>query len=156
MPVRKLKRLPVVLLVAAACGGGGGGAGNPANVPPPPDLGQDEVAQGPPQLIREEFSYRGGSRDPFASMAAPGSSEGPTAADIILRSVLFDSRYPSRSIAVVRDTVTQVIHRLQIGDPLGRFTVVDIRERDLVLSEEVFGTERQVVLSLRRPGEGIQ
>ena len=112
--------------------------------------------QPPTQLVREEFSYRGGSRDPFVSLVRPGGEDRPRVNDLKVTTIIYDAVYPVRSIVVVRDTIEQVRYELHIDDELGRFRVADIRPRELVVAINEFGAERLVVLSLRSLQEEAQ
>jgi hypothetical protein len=150
-----------LVLAVAACGGEEAPApGTPSDdAPPPPPAApqaQDDLVQNPTQLVREEFSYRGGSRDPFVSLVRPGGEDRPRVNDIKVSTIIYDAVYPIRSVAVVRDTVEQVRYELRIDDELGRFRVADIRPRELVVAIDEFGTERLVVLSLRSLQEDAQ
>ena len=144
----------------SACGSDDAPApGTPAiDAPPPPaaPASQDELNQAPTQLVREEFSYRGGSRDPFVSLVRPGGEDRPRPNDLKVVNIIYDAVYPIRSVAVVRDTIEQVRYVLRIDDELGRFRVADIRPRELVVAIDEFGAERIIVLPLRSLQEEAQ
>jgi hypothetical protein len=159
MSISRSLALGMILTIAACGGEEAPPAGTPSDdAPPPPAVpqAQEELIQSPTQLVREEFSYRGGSRDPFVSLVRPGGEDRPRVNDIKVTTIIYDAVYPIRSIAVVRDTVEQVRYELRIDDELGRFRVADIRPRELVVAIDEFGAERMVVLSLRSLQEEAQ
>lgn len=147
-------------VILVACGGEDPPPpGTPsADAPPPPAAPppQEGVAQSPTQLVREEFSYRGGGRDPFVSLVRPGGEDRPRVNDLKVTAILYDAIYPIRSVAVVRDTVEHVRYELRVDDELGRFRVAEIRPRELVVAIDEFGTERLVVLPVRSLQEEAQ
>jgi len=100
---------------------------------------------------REVFHYNGGARDPFQTLIS-SSSVRPTIDDLRLVSVAYDSRY-GRSVAIVRETPGDKVHRLRRGDTVGRLRVLQIRQYEVVFQIEEFGFERQVVLALQRQAE---
>lgn len=110
-----------------------------------------DTTGGKVQYSREVFHYTGGSRDPFQTLIA-SSAVRPTIDDLRLVSVIFDPRY-GRSVAVVRETPGDKIHRLRRGDTVGRLRVLQIRQYEVVFQIEEFGFERQVVLALQRQAE---
>lgn len=150
------------LLALSACGGGDADApaatpAAAANGAAPEVAAQDTTPRPRPQLVREEFSYRGGNRDPFLSLVRPGGEDRPRVEDLKLSTILYDAVYPVRSVAVVRDTVdNNRRYELRVGDELGRFRVADIRPRELVVAIDEFGAERMVVLSVRSLQEEVQ
>ncbi len=150
----------VLAMGAVACGGDDPPAElvpTVTNTPQAPAAPQDEeLGQAPTQLVREEFSYRGGTRDPFVSLVRPGGEDRPRVNDLRVTTIIYDATYPVRSVAVVRDTVEQVRYELHVNDELGRFRVADIRPRELVVAIDEFGTERMVVLSVRSLQEEAQ
>ncbi len=110
-----------------------------------------DTTGGKVEYRREVFHYSGSSRDPFLTLIS-SSGVRPTINDLKLVSVLYDPTY-GRSVAVVRETPGDRIHRLRRGDTLGRLRVLQIREYEVVFQIEEFGFERQVVLALQKPGE---
>lgn len=123
-----------------------------------PDSAQEAgqaAAQGPSTgLARETFAYRGSGRDPFQSLMASGEVR-PLFEDLRLTAVMYDARYPARSVAVVRDVSVGKRYDVRVDDQLGRLRVVAIRQTEVVFMLEEFGVERQVSLALRRTQEGI-
>ncbi len=105
------------------------------------------------QLVREVFSYRGSGRDPFLSLLRSGAVR-PLIEDLRVTTINFNPRYPSASIAVLRDTTVNQRYTVRVGDELGRLRIAEIREREIVVVLEEFGVERQQILRLRRRREG--
>jgi hypothetical protein len=98
---------------------------------------------------REVYSYQGGQRDPFLSLATT-AEVGPQISDLRLVSVVFDAR-GGRSVAIVRDRNNPHSYRLRRGDQVGRLRVIQIRQYEVVFQVEEFGFERQETLRLTRP-----
>lgn len=101
------------------------------------------------QVVRESFSYTGGSRDPFVSLLDL-SRVGPELPDLTLVAIYYDTRNPSNSVVVMREKVSSKRHNLRQGDRIGRIRVVSIRPKDVTFSIDDFGTERQETLTLRK------
>ena len=149
-----------LLAFALACAGG--------DVPPPPaggDVGggvagpqvgdSTQLAQAEQiELSREVFAYRAGSRDPFRSLVESGQELRPFLQDLRVTTIMYDARYPGRSLAVLRDTTMGDRYEVRVDDEFGRLRVAEIREHEVVLTIEEFGVPRQVVISLRRRQEG--
>ena len=157
---------------ALACGGGPPAPppGTPATQPAPPEQAAAKPAPGAPAvtgvrdsaatdsasrtgLVREVFAYRGGGRDPFRSLLASGAVR-PLIGDLRLMAVVYDPRYPARSVAVLRDVSVNKRYDVRVDDELGRMRVVEIRPREVVLSIEEFGVEQQQTLTLKKQ-EGV-
>jgi hypothetical protein len=100
---------------------------------------------------REVFHYTGGSRDPFQTLITSGGV-GPGINDLRVVSITYDPVY-GRSVAIVRETKGERIHRLHRGDTVGRLRVLQIRQYEVVFQIEEFGFERQAVLTLQRQAE---
>lgn len=168
-------RLVAGALVALvlACGGNQAAApGTPAQQPPAPgtvpagaqaqpaagSTAQDTTAQDTTAnrtgLVREVFSYRSGGRDPFRSLLASGEVR-PLLEDLRLTTVVYDPRYPARSVAVLRDVSVNKRYDVRVDDELGHMRVIEIRPTEVVLAVEEFGAERQVTLALPKKQEGI-
>jgi hypothetical protein len=111
-----------------------------------------DTSQAPTQLVREVFSYEGGGRDPFISLLKTGDVR-PLLSDLKLVSVMYDGRYPARSVTVLRDITNKRIYRAKTGDVLGRLRVTRIRPREVVFTVQEFGYERQETLMLARQEE---
>ncbi|HWA14869.1 MAG TPA: hypothetical protein VG817_00450 [Gemmatimonadales bacterium] len=101
------------------------------------------------EVVRETFTYSGGSRDPFASLITEDKL-GPEFSDLILTAVYLDLRRASNSVAVLRDKTNQKGYKLRVGERLGRLKVAQIRQTDVVFTVEDIGFERQETLSLRK------
>ena len=171
------KPLLAVLLAAAltACGGAAGSGAKKAGLSPadpesdapaaakpaakaaPKSAGSSGAALMPatqlPEpnapMVRETFSYTGGSRDPFVSLLSIKQT-GPELVDLTLVSILYDTRTPAQSAAVLRERVTNRRYTVKPGDRLGRMRVGEIRPKDVTFIIDDFGTERQETLTLRK------
>ncbi len=121
---------------------------------PPPDSGKSEATRPPdstatPQLVREVFSYEGGGRDPFMSLLRSGDIR-PLLSDLRLVGIYYDGRYPTRSVAVLRDVTNNKVYRVKPGDIIGRLKTTTIRPREIVFTVQEFGFERQESLQLAK------
>lgn len=103
-------------------------------------------------LLREVFAYEGGGRDPFMSLLKSGDVR-PLISDLKLTTVVYDGRFASRSVAVLRDITNRHIYRVKTGDIIGRLKVTQIRPREVVFTVQEFGFERQETLSLAKQEE---
>lgn len=112
---------------------------------------RDTTAQ-PVTLLREVFAYEGGGRDPFMSLLKSGDVR-PLISDLKLTTVVYDGRFASRSVAVLRDITNRRIYRVKTGDIIGRLKVTQIRPREVVFTVQEFGFERQETLSLGKQEE---
>ena len=148
--------LPALVVFAVACGGGdiepqqSGGAVRGL-------LAEDTVQaveSARIELSREVFAYRGGSRDPFRSLVESGFELRPFVEDLRLTSIIYDERYPDRSVAVLQDISQARRYNVRVDDEFGRLRVAAIRKYEVVLTIEEFGVPREVVISLRRRQEG--
>jgi hypothetical protein len=115
-------------------------------------LGQDPAAR-QTGLVREVFAYRSAGRDPLQSLLTSGDIR-PLLDDLRLTTIVYDARYPARSVAVLRDVSVNKRYDVRVDDELGRMRVVEIRPREVVFSLDEFGVTRQVTLALTRQ-EGI-
>src|SRR5205823_10488701 len=100
-------------------------------------------------LVREVYSYEGGGRDPFLSLLRSGDIR-PLLADLKLVGIYYDSRYPARSVAVLRDITNSKLYRVKSGDIIGRLRATAIRPREIVFTVQEFGLERQESLQLAK------
>src|SRR5260370_14331402 len=100
-----------------------------------------------PTLVREVFAYEGGGRDPFLSLLKSGDVR-PLIADLKVVTIVYDQRFPGRSVAVLRDITTQKRYRVKTGDIVGRLKVTQIRPPDVVFTVQEFRFERQATLPL--------
>ena len=103
-------------------------------------------------LLREVFAYEGGGRDPFMSLLKSGDVR-PLLSDLKLTTIVYDGRFATRSVAVLRDITNRRIYRVKTGDIIGRLKVTQIRPREIVFTVQEFGFERQETLSLARQEE---
>ena len=110
---------------------------------------RDSAAVPAASLIREVFAYEGGGRDPFMSLLKSGDVR-PLISDLRLTTVVYDGRFASRSVAVLRDITNRRIYRVKTGDIIGRLKVTQIRPREVVFTVQEFGFERQETLSLAK------
>jgi hypothetical protein len=148
----------VVAVGLLGCGGSDIPDGAAANVNPDEfeAVGADSSAQDPVQLIREVFSYNGGGRDPFGSLIATTDANlRPLPEDIRVMSITFDAAYPTRSVAVIRDTTMGERYDLRVNDRIGRMLVTEIRSSEVVFLVENFGVPEPFVLSMRRREGGF-
>ena len=104
------------------------------------------------ELVREVFSYEGAGRDPFISLLKSGDVR-PLIADLKLVTIVYDARYPARSVAVLRDITNGKRYRAKVGEVFGRLRVTQIRPREVVFTVQEYGYERQQTLSLARQEE---
>src|SRR5437763_13535899 len=100
-------------------------------------------------LSREVYAYEGGGRDPFLSLLKSGDIR-PLLADLKLVGIYYDSRYPARSVAVLRDITNSKLYRVKSGDIIGRLRATAIRPREIVFTVQEFGLERQESLQLAK------
>lgn len=100
-------------------------------------------------VLRENFSYSGGTRDPFASLIKSANA-GPEISDLQLVGIYQDMNYSGNSVAVLREKNNGKRHKLRAGDQLGRLRVAQVRSKDVVFTISDFGYERQETLSLRK------
>ncbi len=101
------------------------------------------------ELMREVFSYRGAGRDPFLSLLQSGDVR-PLIEDLRVTSVAYDPRYPTNSVAVLRDTIANETYAVRVGDELGRMTIAEIHPGEVVVTIMEFGSERQEILRQRQ------
>ena len=124
----------------------------PPRAPARPDSARRDGAaadSAAPRLVREVYSYEGGGRDPFLSLLKSGDIR-PLLADLKLVGIYYDSRYPARSVAVLRDITSSKLYRVKSGDIIGRLRATAIRPREIVFTVQEFGLERQESLQLAK------
>ena len=159
-PLARLVAGAAGVLVSAACGGAdpvpaatgdqaAGGAAGAAQVTD--DSAQTTESVG---LVREVFDFSGSGRDPFRSLVEGDAGLRPFIEDLRVTSIIFDARYPARSVAVLRDIDAGARYEVRAGDELGRLMVAEIREDEVVITTVGFGRSRQVVLPIRQRQEG--
>ncbi|MGH7752392.1 MAG: hypothetical protein ACREN5_06220 [Gemmatimonadales bacterium] len=135
-----------VLLIAAAMPAAAQQRSAPDTAQPPADTAPSIT------LLREVFSYEGTGRDPFVSLLRSGEIR-PLINDLRLVSIMYDARYPARSVAVLRDLVISRTYRVRQGEVIGRLRVSAIRPREIVFTVQEYGFDRQQTLSLARQQE---
>lgn len=169
MATRALGPALLLLALLSGCGGGDdaaapaadpaagieeGTAAVPAARPPAAGSAQMKVdpslipAPGEP-IRRENYSYAGGSRDPFVSVLE-GNTAGPELADLDLVGIMHNARTPAASVATLRDRLNGKSYNVREGDRLGRMRVIGIRPKDVTFTIDDYGTERQETLTLRK------
>jgi hypothetical protein len=164
---KALRLAALLLLPLAGCGGGeeavpaanpaaaieeGGAPVRRAAAPSAPQGAQVDTTDIPEPgqpLVREVYTYSGGSRDPFASTLNRAGA-GPEFADLMLVAVYFDTRSAAASVATVRDRVTGKRYNIRRGERLGRMRVVDVQAKDVTFAIDDYGTERRETLTLRK------
>lgn len=154
------------LALCLACGGG-----PPASAPATPPAGDEDtpkpaaapapaaprpvaldsslIPQPGAPLEREVFAYRGGSRDPFASLLE-GRSAGPELGDLDVVGIMFAPQNPGASVATLWDRVNLKQYTAHEGERVGRARVVSITERAVRFTIDDFGTQREVTLAIRK------
>ena len=138
---------PAALVLTLAALALAGLAPAPATAQQPSDTGRAAMV-----LNREVFAYEGGGRDPFMSLLKSGDVR-PLLSDLKLTTIVYDGRFATRSVAVLRDITNRRIYRVKSGDIIGRLKVTQIRPREVVFTVQEFGFERQETLSLGRQEE---
>jgi len=166
---KALRLVAFLLIPLAGCGGG-----DAAPPPPAPGLNVEEDAPAAPRaqgpqaatpapvqidtadipepgqpLVREVYTYSGGSRDPFASVLNRAGS-GPEFSDLQLIAVYYDTRSAAASVATLRDRLTGKRFNVRAGERLGRMRVVEVQPKDVTFAIDDYGTERRETLTLRK------
>ena len=100
-------------------------------------------------LVREQFTYEGGGRDPFVSLLRSGDVR-PLITDLKVVTIVYDGVYPRRSVAVLHDITNNKRYRVKTGEVVGRLRVTQIRPREVVFTVQEFGYERQETLSVAK------
>jgi hypothetical protein len=119
----------------------------PAPVVPPSGIPASGTAKPTDPVTREVFSYSAdGRRDPFFSLILTEDLR-PLLSDLKLVGILYTSS-GSRSVAIMRDLVTNAQYRVGTGSVLGRMRVAQIRPRAVIFSIDEFGLSRQDSLVL--------
>ena len=130
-----------------ASGPGSAPARNGA-APFPPSTGPATTAPGVLQPVtREVFSYEAaGRRDPFFSLILTEDLR-PLLSDLKLVGILYEAS-GRRSVAIMRDIVTNAQYRVNAGMTLGRMRVAQIKPRVVIFTIDEFGLSRQDSLFL--------
>lgn len=124
----------------------GGAAARPA----PPVLAEVDTV-----ILREVFTYQPGPRDPFVSLLGTTVS-GPELVDLELTGIFYNSADPARSVATLRERVSNRIHTVRRGQRLGRLYVAEVGVQDVWFTLDDFGVTRREMLTLRQQEDGIR
>ncbi len=109
--------------------------------------GADASAARTAPVTREVFAYSAdGRRDPFFSLILTEDLR-PLLSDLRLVGILYTTT-GGRSVAIMRDLVTNAQYRVGTGSVLGRMRVAQIRPRAVIFSIDEFGLSRQDSLVL--------
>lgn len=100
-----------------------------------------------PQVTREVFSYAAdGRRDPFFSLILTEDLR-PLLSDLKLVGILYEAS-GRRSVAIMRDILTNAQYRVATGQTIGRMRVTQIKQKGVIFSIDEFGLSRQDSLVL--------
>ena len=98
-------------------------------------------------VTREVYRYAAeGRRDPFFSLILTEDLR-PLLSDLKLVAILYDAS-GRRSVAIMRDVLTNAQYRVNAGMTLGRMRVAQIRPRVVLFTIDEFGQSRQDSLFL--------
>ena len=98
-------------------------------------------------LTREVFDYNAaGRRDPFFSLILTEELR-PLLTDLKLVGILYEAS-GRRSVAIMRDILTNAQYRVTAGMTLGRMRVAQIKPRAVIFTLDEFGLRRQDSLFL--------
>src|SRR5207249_1844826 len=100
--------------------------------------------------LDDTFHYDGGPTVHPHVFRSPLSQHRQLLSDLKLVGIYYDSRYPARSVAVLRDVTNSKIYRVKPAEIIGRLKVTTIRPREIVFTVQEFGFERQETLSLAK------
>jgi hypothetical protein len=93
-----------------------------------------------PPVTREVFAYEAeGRRDPFYSLILTEDLR-PLLSDLKLVGILYAAN--GRSVAIMRDLVTNAQYRVNAGMTLGRMHVAQIKPRAVLFTIDEFGVNR--------------
>ena len=105
------------------------------------------LAAAVPPVTREVFTYSAdGRRDPFYSLILTEDLR-PLLSDLKLVGILYEAS-GRRSVAVMRDILTNAQYRVTPGQTLGRMRVMQIKPKGVIFSIDEFGLSRQDSLVL--------
>jgi hypothetical protein len=100
-----------------------------------------------PPVTREIFTYSAdGRRDPFYSLILTEDLR-PLLSDLKLVGILYEAS-GKRSVAIMRDIVTNKQYRVGPGQTLGRMRVSQIKPKGVIFTIDEFGLSRQDSLVL--------
>lgn len=120
----------------------------PGSVAAQPDARPSFAAPGVmAPVTREVFGYAAeGRRDPFFSLILTEDLR-PLLSDLKLVAILYEAS-GRRSVAIMRDVLTNAQYRVNAGMTLGRMRVAQIRPRVVLFTIDEFGQSRQDSLFL--------
>ena len=122
----------------------------PGSVPAVPTRGAAApaiVAANLPPVTREIFVYSAdGRRDPFYSLILTDDLR-PLLSDLKLVGILYEAS-GKRSVAIMRDLLTNAQYRVTTGQTLGRMRVTQIKPKGVIFTIDEFGLSRQDSLVL--------
>ena len=100
-----------------------------------------------PPVTREVFTYSAeGRRDPFFSLILTEDLR-PLLSDLKLVGILYEAS-GKRSVAIMRDILTNAQYRVGPGQTLGRMRVTQIKPKGVIFTIDEFGLSRQDSLVL--------
>jgi hypothetical protein len=121
------------------------GPGSVTAVPAMGERAGPAVAVAP--VTREVFAYSAdGRRDPFFSLILTEDLR-PLLSDLKLVGILYEAS-GKRSVAIMRDVLTNAQYRVGTGQSLGRMRVTQIKPKGVFFSIDEFGLSRQDSLVL--------
>jgi hypothetical protein len=137
--------LPARRGTAAPASGPGSTAAKPAEAT---GKGASTLAPGAmAPVTREVFTYEPDSRrDPFFSLILTEDLR-PLLSDLKLVGILYEAS-GRRSVAIMRDILTNAQYRVNAGMTLGRMRVAQIKPRAVIFTVDEFGLSRQDSLVL--------
>ncbi len=140
--------LPARRGAAAPASGPGSAPSTAAEAPGTTSQGASTLAPGAMQPVtREVFSYEAdGRRDPFFSLILTEDLR-PLLSDLKLVGILYEAS-GRRSVAIMRDILTNAQYRVNAGMTLGRMRVAQIKPRAVIFTIDEFGLSRQDSLFL--------
>ena len=120
----------------------------PGSVAAQPGAGPSFAAPGAmAPVTREVFGYAAeGRRDPFYSLILTEDLR-PLLSDLKLVAILYEAS-GRRSVAIMRDVLTNAQYRVNAGMTLGRMRVAQIKPRVVLFTIDEFGQSRQDSLFL--------
>jgi hypothetical protein len=139
MPVRLGASAP---LPAPVSGPGSQPAAGGAPASPSPATPRTASSAPMQPVTREIFSYEmGGRRDPFYSLILTEDLR-PLLSDLKLVGILYEAS-GRKSVAIMRDILTNAQYRVNTGMTLGRMRVAQIKPRAVLFTIDEFGLSRQ-------------
>ena len=122
---------------APASGPGSVQAEKPASLTAPSTLAPGVL----PPVTREVFTYESeGRRDPFYSLILTEDLR-PLLSDLKLVGILYAAA-SGRSVAIMRDVLTNAQYRVNAGQTIGRMRVAQIKPRAVIFTIDEFGVSR--------------